>query len=76
MTESRHFQKDGDSCPEGACGSTMHITLTIEVTNPNVLKVVVDLESNVEDANSCTASVCGCTMHLSFIFNVVNILLS
>ena len=39
MTESRHFQKDGDSCPEGACGSTMHITLTIEVINQNVLKV-------------------------------------
>ena len=76
MTESRHFQKDGDSCPEGACGSTMHITLTIEAINSNVLKVDADLESNVEDANSCTASVCGCTMHLSFTFNVVNILLS
>ena len=59
MTESRHFQKDGDSCPEGACGSTMHITLTIEVTNPNVLKVVVDLESNVEDARlMCMEALC------------------
>ena len=76
MTESRHFQKDGDSCPEGACGSTMHITLTIEVINPNVLKVDVDLESNVEDANSCTVSVYGCTMHLSFTFDVGNIVMS
>ena len=62
MTESRHFQKDGDSCPEGACGSTMHITLTIEVINSNFFKVDADLESNVEDANSCTANVYECTM--------------
>ena len=77
VTESRHFQKDGDSCPEGACGSTMHITLTIEVINPNVFKVDADLESNVEDANicSCMAYVYGYTKHLSFTFDVVNILM-
>ena len=51
----------------------MHITLTIEVINPNVLKVDVDLESNVEDANSCTANVYGSTVHLSFTFDVVHV---